>query len=179
MSKTIEFAGKYEDIEELAGRLRKIATKRMGVKNPRARDLLDWIVDRLGGEVKVASSPSGVEGDSGSLVIRGKRDFTIWLSPYTGRLRDNFTIAHELAHYFLHFDSEEMKSGDAPVVFNRYGSDTFEWQANRFAASLLMPKMEFLEVYKKHGGNIYAVAGHFGVSEVAAEVRARYLVIDE
>jgi Zn-dependent peptidase ImmA (M78 family) len=68
-----------------------------------------------------------------------------------------------------------MKSS-GPVIFNRYGSDGDEWQANRFAAAFLMPKDEFVKAYNRYGGNTGLVAGHFEVSEPAVQVRASYII---
>jgi Zn-dependent peptidase ImmA (M78 family) len=62
------------------------------------------------------------------------------------------------------------------VIFNRYGSGRDEWQANRFAAAFLMPKDEFVQVFRKYGRNTHLVAGHFEVSEPAVKTRAEYIV---
>ncbi|MEW6139775.1 MAG: ImmA/IrrE family metallo-endopeptidase [Thermodesulfobacteriota bacterium] len=175
MSSKIAFKGTYEDIEALAGALRKLVLERMGQEHPRAGEMVRWTTEKLGGEIKVSEDPSKLEEESGSLAIYRKGRFVIFLSPYTSPLRDNFTIAHEIGHYFLHFDHKNQPS-NGPVIFNRYGSGRDEWQANRFAAAFLMPKEEFLEVYERYGRNTRLVAGHFEVSEPAVQVRAIYIV---
>ncbi|WP_157212110.1 ImmA/IrrE family metallo-endopeptidase [Desulfomonile tiedjei] len=139
--------------------------------HPGAREMLEWIVRRLGGRIRNLNPFEEAENGSGSLVVNSDRTFTIFLSPYTSILRDNFTIAHELGHYFLHYKDE----GEETVVFNRYGSDVFEWEANRFAAALLMPKEEFKQAVQVFNGNLSAVAGHFEVSVAAADVRNGYI----
>ncbi|MFH0823817.1 MAG: ImmA/IrrE family metallo-endopeptidase [Pseudomonadota bacterium] len=175
MGMLVDYSGGYPKIEELAGKIRGIAETKLGRKNLRARELLEWVVRKLGGKIEIAAPLEHPEQESGSLEIRGKGDFTIWLSPYTAPLRDNFTIAHELGHYFLHYDPSAGPA-DKPVRVARNGTGTREWQANRFAAAFLMPQEQFTEKYHSTGGNIYAVAGHFEVSELAAEVRARYII---
>jgi Zn-dependent peptidase ImmA (M78 family) len=175
MSSKIAFKGTYEDIEALAGELRKLVLEKMGEGQPSAGEVVRWTTKNLGGEIRVSEDPSKLEEESGSLAIYEKGRFVIFLSPYTSPLRDNFTIAHEIGHYFLHFDHKR-QSLNGPVIFNRYGSDRNEWQANRFAAAFLMPKEEFLEVYERYGRNTRLVAGHFEVSEPAVQVRASYVI---
>jgi Zn-dependent peptidase ImmA (M78 family) len=175
VSGRIGFRGTYEDIEALAGELRRLVLERMGKDQPEAGEMVRWATESLGGKIRIAEDPSKSEEESGSLVIYKRGRFVIFLSPYTSPLRDNFTIAHELGHYFLHFDHRS-ECLNGPVIFNRYGSGRDEWQANRFAAAFLMPKDEFVEVYQRYGGNIWLVAGHFEVSEPAVQVRASYTV---
>jgi Zn-dependent peptidase ImmA (M78 family) len=56
--------------------------------------------------------------------------------------RRRFTIAHELGHYFLHFDAER-DPGDSEknsvIVSFRGWKNPIETEANEFAAELLMP----------------------------------------
>lgn len=175
MAGRMQFKGTYEDIESLAGELRRLVLERMEANGPRASEVVKWTTEALGGQIKVSEDPSKFEEESGSLIIYRKGHFVIFLSPYTSPLRDNFTIAHELGHYLLHFDHRS-QSLNGPVIFNRYGSDREEWQANRFAAAFLMPKDEFISVFQKYDGNTRLVAGHFEVSEPAVQVRANYLI---
>lgn len=177
MSRRTRFVGSYEEVEEIA----ELVKETFGAKGETGNgDVSEWLratVRALGGEVKVAENPSDQESGGGSLVIYRKDNFVIWLSPYTSLLRDNFTMAHELGHYFLHYDSDE-PDDERPVIFYRYSSGPDEWQANRFAAALLMPAQEFRKVHKKLRGNTGLLAGHFQVSEPAVSVRANY-ILDE
>lgn len=50
--------------------------------------------------------------------------------------RDRFTIAHELGHYFMH-DSVALSRVESGVRVPAYKDP--EWQANTFAAAILMP----------------------------------------
>ncbi len=55
--------------------------------------------------------------------------------------RKNFTIAHELGHYFMHFDNSRAEFVDNRKTMNRATSfwDKKESEANDFSANLLMP----------------------------------------
>lgn len=107
---------------------------------------------------------------SGMIDVRGPRDFTIWLSPYTAPLRDVFTIAHELGHYFLH-----SKMGAERITVNREGSNLVEWEANTFAAAFLLPKEKFESTWEELNGNESAIAARFGVSTSVVKIRAERL----
>lgn len=139
--------------------------------NPEWDDIRDF-TQRLGGSITVQPVIDLRHAESGSLVVDGNGRFRISLSPKTGRLRDNFTIAHELGHYFLHTGTPE---GTHPGSFGRYGDTPQERQANRFAAALLMPQARFRELTRQFGRNIPVLAGCFNVSPRAAEVRLESL----
>jgi len=130
------------------------------------RTWLEAGLRRLGG--KILSEPEPTLA-SGSLIVRGIGDFDVSLSAATSVLRDNFTIAHELGHYFLHYVFRE---GKGPAAFRRYGTGPLEVEANRFAAGLLMPSIVFRARYIEANGFIESVALHFGVSAEAARIRA-------
>lgn len=167
-----DFPGSFRDIEQLGQTLRGLTFPK-GARGLAVRRALEDMVGTLGGTIDVTNDPDELERDSGSLVIENEDDFTIWLSPYTSPLRDNFTIAHEIGHLFLHYDSKSQ--GTRPVVFRRYGNDRRELQANRFAAALLMPEDQFRRKHKDLNGDRFSLAGFFGVSESAVRVRAESL----
>src|SRR5688500_6505097 len=126
------FRGSAKDIEHMAGMLRSRVKKLLGaggspVGGAEVGAFLASIVERLGGKISIAADISPREADGGSLVIApGGDHFEIRLSPVTSSLRDNFTIAHELGHIFLHYDYD--KSPQQEVRFNRYGTDIVEQQ---------------------------------------------------
>lgn len=126
------------------------------------------LVRVIGGRVHYQHLDDWLDED-GSIFVHADQDFDILLPTYTSPLRDRFTIAHELGHYFLHSDQ-----GDLPIVAYRRGSTRIEWEANWFAASLLMPRAEFQEVCQGNG-NLRRIAAHFSVSEDAARVRREAL----
>ncbi|MFT3881107.1 MAG: ImmA/IrrE family metallo-endopeptidase [Gemmatales bacterium] len=153
-------------IERIAGTLR-------GKLDPEIIDnseILRALVDRTGGKITVVDDPTDQEAAGGSLIINGEGDYTIFLSPYTSPVRDNFTIAHELGHYVLHYYPQKEKL-EVPIRFTRYGTGLVEWQANRFAAALLMPAVLFKEKVKEYNRNVSLLAGHFCTSPQAVEIR--------
>ena len=92
--------------------------------------------------------------------------------------RQYFTIAHELGHYFLHYDEVKKKSAVFDVenvLTTMYRMDMGlsgekEVEANHFAGSLLMPRKQVLRSWKTFG-SIEKCAEVFLVSESAMAVR--------
>lgn len=143
------------------------------------------LVDRLGGEIDYDDTVFIVEDNPGTLLVRGKRDFTIILPTITSHLRDNFTLAHELGHYFLHYLYPIAKGTKVDkLIAQRSGSDRVEWEANQFAASLLMPADELRYQYNKwiksntRDAALFKISSFFGVSVAALDVRVRLLRLD-
>jgi Zn-dependent peptidase ImmA (M78 family) len=95
----------------------------------------------------------------------------IYINNVDSPQRQRFTLAHEIGHAVLH-------SGES-VIDYRVNFDApkerKEVEANRFAADLLMPRLEFTDVWHTRYGNITRVAAYFGVSEAAARFRAQNL----
>lgn len=67
------------------------------------------------------------------------------------KVRERFTIAHEIGHYCLHSSSDRDGFTDSRKTMSRSGSywDKFESEANNFAAKLLMPKDLLVKEGKK------------------------------
>ena len=93
--------------------------------------------------------------------------------------RRQFSIAHELGHFLLHI----LNKDDTPqnVYYRRNGnSSAIEWEANEFAASLLMPRDEFRNFCMDNVDidgkvDLSKIANFFGVSKQAARVRGSVL----
>ena len=171
---TQAYKGNNSDIERIADSFRSEVIKQAKKGVLRGRRLLEEAVSLMGGQIQLVDDPSRQEVEGGSLIIRSERDFTIYLSPYTTPLRDNFTVAHEIGHLILHFFLQSLKP-EMPVGFTRYGSGPLEWQANRFAAAMLMPEQEFRGKYAVYEGGRFLLAGFFEVSVPAAVARAESL----
>lgn len=162
-------------INSLAGQLRKT----YGVEVPITD--LNGLVKSLGGTVKEKNG----EGQpyEGTIRKTGDSSFEIVLSPYQSSERKNFTIAHELGHLFLHMgyiiSPDTWNSQDENYQYKRYGNSEREYQANEFAAALLMPMREFKEQldHNTHGNKVdmRPVADYFKVSLSAAVNRGRFL----
>ncbi|HBF5908433.1 ImmA/IrrE family metallo-endopeptidase [Clostridioides difficile] len=87
----------------------------------------------------------------------------VYLNAVEGKGRDRFTMAHELGHFLLHNPKN--------VILARTKSKTkiyedAEWQADTFAAELLMP----IDMITDED-DIDSISRKFGVSAKAAEVR--------
>lgn len=140
---------------------------------------LEELVAKLGGRIRYQNLWDIESSESGSIQIHAEKNFDIFLAAHTGPLRDRFTIAHELGHYFLHFLFPlKMGNRQGPMRARRYGSGRVEWEANWFAAGLLMPGDAFKTIYKGCERDIIATAEKFGVSVSAAQIRAQALGLD-
>jgi hypothetical protein len=128
-------------------------------------------VERLGGTIEFLRWEDWLAHEaSDTIEVRGQRDFTIRLLGVDGPLRHHFTIAHELGHYVLHSQFGKI----APMVAGRKGSNRVEWEANWFAASLLMPEESFSTAVNEGLSDMH-LAARFNVSMEAAQVRKRVL----
>lgn len=127
------------------------------------------IFNKYDGKVEYVESNDREE----TLWVYPNGEFVIFLPLGSSVARDNFTIAHELGHYFLHRVDE---TSDV-LRFTRRGSNRREWEANWFAAELLMPEIEFTKEAKKNN-NEYYLAQKFGVSTSAVSVRMSSLNLD-
>jgi Zn-dependent peptidase ImmA (M78 family) len=137
---------------------------------------LEPLVAQLGGRIQYQDFWDLESTAAGSIQIRDEHDFEIFIAEHTGPLRDRFTIAHELGHYVLHYVLPlRQKKPTGPIQATRSGSGRVEWEANWFAAALLMPEKSFKKAFSAEEGDLIAVADKFGVSERAAEIRALVL----
>lgn len=133
------------------------------------------VVGRLGGTIGVKDYWDLEARNSGSIIVEGPKKFVIYVARHTAPLRDRFTIAHELGHYFVHYIwPRQQKLRDiVKLQAARNGSGRVEWEANWFAAAFLMPLQPFRDALKASDNDIVSVADQFQVSVAAAEVRAR------
>jgi len=73
---------------------------------------------------------------SGMLYVYENGKGTIYVREHDPDVRQRFTIAHELGHYFLHYTAGESTT----FVSLRRSRSARETEANAFAAELLMPE---------------------------------------
>lgn len=141
---------------------------------------IDAVVQKMGGVVKEQKGLDDLY--DGTICKTGRDSFSIVISPFQSQKRKVFTVAHELGHLFLHMgfqiDPVVWENQD-DTVYRRFGSSEQEYQANEFAAALLMPRKEYVKVLKNNVRNgrvdISAVASYFHVSNAAAGNRGRFL----
>ncbi|WP_050025124.1 ImmA/IrrE family metallo-endopeptidase [Verrucomicrobium sp. BvORR034] len=132
---------------------------------------LEPLVRRLGGIIRYQSWLEATDGGSLEVFphhVGTEQDpkFVIRISPNVGNLRNRFTVAHELGHYFLHAGV-----GAKAIRVNRDGSDRVEWEANWFAAGFLMPEERFRRDWQETGGSIPLMVGRYQVSEPVIEIQ--------
>lgn len=130
------------------------------------------LVDKLGGKIEYLPWEAWSLEGADSIKVFKEGVFTIFLSKIAGLFNNRFSIAHELGHYVLHSNMGERKI----FAQRNYANSRVEWEANWFAASLLMPRKHFLkEAEKNSDPNV--LAAKYLVSPVAANVRKKTLGI--
>jgi Zn-dependent peptidase ImmA (M78 family) len=142
---------------------------------------IEVLIKRLGGRIEYAEK-IGTSISSESIHVFSDKDFIIFVPTDTSPLRDRFTIAHELGHYLIHFPKVQDTHGvGSGMVATRFVDENdkdlvrAEWEANWFAATLLMPEAAFREKWSEYDSNLVLVASYFNVTRPAAEVRAKSL----
>lgn len=131
------------------------------------------IAEMIGLEVIVAPL---TENTSGLIIKRNKySNPQIYVDSTELEVRQRFTIAHELGHYF-----ERMNADDSEYSFvDRRGGgkyDLHEFYADEFAGTLLMPHDEIRRL-QESGKSPIEMAAHFGVSVAAMNTRLKRLEI--
>ncbi len=154
------------------------------VKVPASQEDLQKMVALLGGsfETKAAFEVEAMIEKTSSA---SNDSFAITLSEDFMPTRRKFSMAHELGHLFLHMGFlTDPERWDQIKPFKdsaryRLGRNEEEFEANEFAAALLMPACEFERVANETSeGDSYRVdkiAEHFDVSLQAALTRGRWL----
>lgn len=131
---------------------------------------LEPFVRSLGGEIRYDSW--GNQEDGGSLEVYPDQTpaFIIRLAAFAGNLRNRFTVAHELGHYFLHSGG-----GKKRICVARAGTGRLEWEANWFAAAFLLPAEQFKCDWNKYGKSVARMVSVYKVSEAVVEIRLETL----
>jgi Zn-dependent peptidase ImmA (M78 family) len=135
-----------EEIDEQAEQtLRKTEAYRLPVP-------IEVVAHRLKLRTEAAALGDSV---SGMLVVEDNRGAIAYNSSHA-RVRQRFTVAHEIAHFLLHLK----KNRRSQLFIDRYvfrrdensatGSDHEEVEANRFGAALLMPAAFVRKEIRKH-----------------------------
>lgn len=97
--------------------------------------------------------------------------------------RRRFTAAHELGHFLFHrdllgegVDDDKMyRSENIGRFYNRHIRPRHETEANKFAASVLMPGSLVKKVHAEQNGRVQEIAREFGVSPAAMRIRLQSL----
>jgi Zn-dependent peptidase ImmA (M78 family) len=123
-------------------------------------------------QIKISRAPNN---DFSGMLIRKDDRALIGINDKESPVRQRFTIAHELGHFFLHSNK------DTFIDYRDNKKDVMrtprEKQANMFAAALLMPRYLLLQDFRslaKEGfseDELYTLAKRYDVSEEAMRFR--------
>ena len=109
--------------------------------------------------IEVRAKPTHTQGVSGMLLRSGNR-FGIAYATHIDNIGfQNFSVAHELGHYFLsgHIDAV-LADGDVHESRAGFASgNRYEMEADHFAAGLLMPRLLFMEAMRTSGEGLTAI----------------------
>jgi Zn-dependent peptidase ImmA (M78 family) len=91
--------------------------------------------------IAIQAKPAEVKGVSGAIIFAGDSATIIYSTEYGNEGFENFSIAHELGHWFLPGHPEEIvKSGSAHMSRANFTQNTsIELEADHFASGLLLP----------------------------------------
>ncbi len=120
------------------------------------------------------------EDISGILIIE-PNNTTIGYMRHEPEVRQRFTMAHELGHFMLHREGELFVDKGFKTMYrpssNVPSNEWQEWEANEFAACILMPenllREEIQTAEMDYGDNTWIrdLADKFKVSESAMSIR--------
>jgi Zn-dependent peptidase ImmA (M78 family) len=162
-------------------KLRKLAESFWDVTNPAIEmypivEVVDVALSKhLGDRYTFAVVDKDLMEDSHGLTDPDRQIMLIRADVYDGACRgngrDRFTLAHELGHLWLHGGGRYLQRAapDAGPPTHRKFEDS-EWQANQFAAELLMPIKLVVKCSSAED-----LAKRAGVSVQAAEIRFKAL----
>ena len=101
----------------------------------------------------------------------GPPEFVITLNEADSGTRQRFTLAHEIAHFIKHRKQLEAGNIIDSSMYRSLLPDPMEWEANRYAAQLLMPLSAMKKLWIEGVRIPLQVARRLGVSEQAATIR--------
>lgn len=141
---------------------------------------VETLVKLAGARIRFAPFDEGEL--SGMIIQRGTGPAVIGVNARHPKVRQRFTIAHELGHLLLHPQTPvHVDKKCLPVRFrdqkSATGDDAAEVEANQFAAALLMPEDMVLADLLQHEGEAFdeedlrRLAERYEVSVAAMTIR--------
>lgn len=129
-------------------------------------------------DLRVPWSKEPMDGIAGKLQRdpSAPRGFRIVVNSNDAPNRQRFTLAHEIAHFVLHRDLVPNGLTDN-AMYRSSLSDQYERQADRYAASVLLPAEAVRQAYRQDKA-IARLAAFFQVSEAALRIRLKELRLD-
>ncbi|MGU3654094.1 ImmA/IrrE family metallo-endopeptidase [Mycolicibacterium sp. A43C] len=111
---------------------------------------------------------------AGFIVRENGGDVEIFLNMFDSHVRQRFTLAHELGHFFKNRDEQNIGYVDERSELASSGADSTEVWCNQFAAELLMPA-SIVKKYWAEGLSVDDLRSKFKVSGPAIEYRLKNL----
>lgn len=137
------------------------------------------VVATLGGSVEESINIDNMPNNG---IRKQNNGFIIYTSPFQSLEKKKFTIAHELGHLFLHMGYKtNPELWDKQKNASYYKADNLlkEYQANEFAAALLMPQEAYEKIMNQYtiGNKVETckIADYFEVSVSLASNRGKFL----
>ena len=130
------------------------------------------VVERSAGlPVVVTVLPADLAG----ACYRAEEGAVLWVNGAQARVRQRFTLAHELGHAWCRHDGR--LEVDTVATLSGRTSSPYEIQANAFAAEFLLPRagMEQVVDGEPRLDEVVIIAAHFGVSAIVVVFRIKEL----
>jgi Zn-dependent peptidase ImmA (M78 family) len=102
-------------------------------------------------------------------------EFTISINAADNINRQRFTLAHEIAHFIKHRKQLEAGNIIDNATYRSLLPEPMEWEANRYAAQLLMPLSAMRKLWGDGIRDAGAIAIRLGVSDQAAKIRVQQI----
>ena len=121
---------------------------------------IDPIAIARGREIEVEAKPTQDRGVSGMLIRVGNEFAIAYATHLDNEGFQNFSVGHELGHYFLPGHVDGVISGANGFHESRAGfasTDRYEVEADRFAAGFLMPRHLFFPALERAGEGLAAI----------------------
>lgn len=169
---------------DLIKRAQEVAEEKIKEYNPKKLSPFPFEeIERNKDDLDIVLVPSNKDIFFGGFIEfdENKNKFTIFVNTKKPRTKQRFAIAHELGHYFLHqdiimkekilFSNEDFLSGSCNYeIKHEIEKCEIEIEANKFAASLIMPTKIVEEAWKIFR-NVQGCAKIFKVSASAMSIR--------
>ena len=141
------------------------------------------VIQRLGGHIEAVEVIDNNPEIDARIIRNNDEMFTIQIQENSFQRRENFSLAHEVGHLFVHMgyliNDNLWNNLEDGQYMDRFGYSEDEYEANEFAGAFLMPREEFerIAMQNRNGDffDVEAIANHFNVSKETVKVRGAFL----
>ena len=133
--------------------------------------LLTAVEERAKLPVVVGRLPEGIAG----VCFRDHAATVLWVNGQQAKVRQRFTLAHELGHAWCRHDGR--LEVDTLETLSGKTTNPYEIQANAFAAEFLVPRAAMADLVEGDQtlDEVVTIAAHFGVSAIVVVFRLKTL----